>query len=131
MLKHVHIGIRISDIEKSAKFYTELMGCTVVSSVVTPNAKCTFISAGGTLIELVSREGDVPAASEQVHIAFYTDDIYASIEKIRAYGVEFKEDSYPFSLDKPKQIGDNSYIFFFRGPDGELIEICQNAGTGK
>lgn len=131
MLEHVHIGIRVRDIGKSAKFYSELLGCTMVSSVVTPNAKCTFLSAGNTLLELVSKEGKVPEASEQVHLAFSTDDILASIENLRAHGVEFKEDGYPFSLDKPKQIGVNAFIFFFRGPDGELIEICQNAGTGK
>lgn len=131
MFKHVHIGIRVTDTDRSVKFYTEVMGCTQVSDVVTPNARCTFLSAGDTLIELVNKGGAAPRASEQLHLAFLTDNINASIDALLAHGVAFEEDAYPFSLDKPKQIGENSYILFFRGPDGELIEICQNAGTGK
>lgn len=131
MFKHVHVGIRVTNTDRSVKFYTEVMRCSLISDVVTPNARCTFLSAGDTLIELVNKGGVAPCASEQVHLAFLTDDISASINNLSAHGVEFKEGAYPFSLDKPKQIGDNSYIFFFRGPDGELIEVCQNAGTGK
>lgn len=131
MLKHVHIGIRVKDMKDAVDFYTKVMGLSVVSTVVTPNATCTFLSAGDTLIELVYKEDAVPVASEQVHLAFCTEDIFAEVARLKKSGLSFTENSYPFSLDSPKKIGDNSYIFFFRSPNGELIEICQNAGTGK
>lgn len=131
MFRHIHIGMRVADVGKSTKFYTELLNCKLVKNVVTPNAKCTFLSSGDTLIELVGKDGGTPPASEQMHLAFFTDDIFASVKRLLEYGVKLEEEGYPFSKDNPRQIGENSYILFFRGPGGELIEICQNAGTGN
>lgn len=129
MLEHVHIGIRVSDMERSINFYKNIFGLEVLKSTQTPNAQCTFLGMGKTLIELVKREGDVPTASEQCHLAFITEDIFREIKVLKEKGLVFYEDAYPFSKDEPKKIGDDSYIFFFRGPDRELFEICQNAGN--
>lgn len=131
MLEPVHIGIRVSDIERSVAFYTKVFNAKAVKRTQTPNALCTFMRVGEMLIELVKREGDTPLPSEQCHIAFVTDNIFKEVETLKEKGLVFAENSYPFSKDIPKQIGENSYIFFFRGPDGELFEICQNAGTAS
>lgn len=129
MLEPVHIGIRVSDMNNSIDFYANVLGAEVVKYIQTPNALCTFLRMGERLIELVKRDGDTPQASEQCHVAFLTNDILREIQTLKEKGLVFSENTYPFSGDIPKEIGENAYIFFFRGPDGELFEICQNAGN--
>ena len=38
-----HVGILVSDFERSLKFYTEVMGCKVTSLRERPNAKGAFL----------------------------------------------------------------------------------------
>src|SRR4051794_14396686 len=70
-----HFCIPVSDLERSTKFYTEIMGCRYLSSA--PAAVgFVFLDAGGVSIILVRRKVPVPNPEPDhngVHHAFMFD----------------------------------------------------------
>ena len=70
-----HFSIPVSDVDKSTKFYTEIVGCKFLS--VLPNKSITFLDAGGVCVLLIKRPAPInkPALemSDGVHHAFMVD----------------------------------------------------------
>jgi len=67
-----HFSIPVSDVEKSTKFYTEIVGCKFLSA--RPDKKITFLDAGGVCVLLIKRPAPINRAplegSDGVHHAF-------------------------------------------------------------
>ena len=67
-----HFSIPVSDVDKSAKFYTEIVGCKFLSA--RPDKKITFLDAGGVCLLLIKRPAPINKAplemSDGVHHAF-------------------------------------------------------------
>ncbi len=125
-----HFSIPVSDVDRSIKFYTEVVGCKLLSSL--PNGKITFLDAGGVCVLLIKRPAPIqkgPAEmSDGVHHAFIVDaSAYeAAKESLRSKGVEifFEEDRRGGTIDGPR--------FYFRDPDGtplEIINLTHYTGT--
>ena len=116
-----HFSIPVSDVDKSTKFYTEILGCKFLSAL--PNQKITFLDAGGVCVLLIKRTAPIqkgPAEmSDGVHHAFMVDaDAYeAAKNSLQSKGVEifFEEDRRGGTIDGPR--------FYFRDPDGTPLEI--------
>lgn len=125
MIPMLHTGLRVHSIEETKKFYKEIFGLEVAQEYTTPTAKCAFLKAGSTIIELVEKNEPLPAPSELIHLAFKADDIHRVVENLKAYGIRLDKDSYPYSLDKPIARNEG-FMFFFNGPNGETIELCEN-----
>src|SRR3954464_10396901 len=90
-------SIPVSDVAKSTRFYTEVVGCSHLST--TPNEQMVFLDAAGTCLILVKRNAPinpVPDNHGGVHHAFAVahDEYAAALEHLRAHGVEitFEED---------------------------------------
>src|SRR5262245_6107403 len=116
-----HFSIPVSDVDKSVKFYTEVVGCKLL--FMQPNKSITFLDAGGICILLIKRPAPIqkgPAEmSDGVHHAFMIDaDQYeAAKQSLRDKGVEifFEEDRRGGTIDGPR--------FYFRDPDGTPLEF--------
>lgn len=121
LLKKVeHIGIMVSDLERSIKWYTDVLGLSLRRRVrLGDTVELAFLTLGGTAeIELVWRAGAARAGDGQVsHLAFTVDDVAAAMEHLRSRGVELLSDA---PGDRP-ELG--ARIAFFRGPDGEMLEL--------
>jgi catechol 2,3-dioxygenase-like lactoylglutathione lyase family enzyme len=117
-----HFSIPVSDVDRSTKFYTEVVGCRLLSQL--PNQKITFLDAGGGVcLLLIKRPAPIQKGaaemSDGVHHAFMVDaDAYqAAKDSLRAKGVDifFEEDRRGGTIDGPR--------FYFRDPDGTPLEI--------
>ena len=126
MLKMLHTGLRVRSMEETKNFYSSIFGLEVCMEYTTQTAKCAFLNAGGSFIELVERnEEEIPAPSELIHIAFRVDDIKKYIGTLKKHGITFENGDYPYNYDQPRPVRDG-YIFFFKGPNNETIELCEN-----
>lgn len=113
-----HFSIPVSDVAKSTRFYTGVVGCRHLST--TPNGQMAFLDAAGTCVILVKREppiNPVPGNHGGVHHAFAVADYPAALEHLRASGVEitFEEDRQGGVLNGPR--------VYFHDPDGTVLEF--------
>jgi catechol 2,3-dioxygenase-like lactoylglutathione lyase family enzyme len=124
-----HFSIPVSDIAKSSRFYTEIVGCRHLST--TPNGQMVFLDAAGTCLILVKGDrpiNPVPHDHGGVHHAFAIahDDYAAALDHLRGHGVEitFEEDRQAGVLNGPRA--------YFHDPDGtvlEFIDLTSYAGS--
>jgi catechol 2,3-dioxygenase-like lactoylglutathione lyase family enzyme len=115
-----HFSIPVSDVERSRRFYTDVVGCRHLS--ITPNGQMVFLDAAGTCLILVKRDAPinpVPDSHGGVHHAFaVAHGAYnAALDHLRASGVEitFEEDRQGGVLNGPRA--------YFRDPDGTVLEF--------
>ena len=116
-----HFSIPVSDVDRSIKFYTEVVGCKFLSSL--PNKSITFLDAGGICVLLIKRDAPIQKGaaemSDGVHHAFMIDgDQYeAAKQSLKTKGVDifFEEDRRGGTIDGPR--------FYFRDPDGTPLEF--------
>lgn len=112
-----HFSIPVSDVMGSAKFYTEVVGCTFI----TGNKKHAFLDAGGTCLLLCEQTPPInkPGDLDNVHHAFAVDpaqfpDIEAHLARHNVEIIE-REDREGGTVNGPR--------FYFRDPDGTRLEF--------
>jgi lactoylglutathione lyase len=121
-----HIGVFVEDIDRSIKFYTEVLGFELYEKAEVPEdggvTICAFIRNGSCVVELVQKPGAQPRTDGPVdHIAMAVDDVDAVMAHLKKHGIVFETDG-PVHLP---MIFDGVRFACFRGPDGEHLEICQ------
>lgn len=115
-----HFSIPVSDLGKSTKFYSDVVGCKLINS---DGKKHSFMDAGGTCILLCAE--DAPINSEDgkdlVHHAFMiTEEALATArEHLEAHGAEvlYEEDREGGTVNGPR--------VYFRDPDGTRLEFIK------
>ena len=123
----VHFSIPVSDIAKSTRFYTEIVGCRHLATV--GGGTMSFLDAAGTCLILVKREPPINAHPEDhggVHHSFAVADYKAALDHLRRNGVaiSFEEDRQGGVVNGPRA--------YFHDPDGtvlEFIELTSYAGA--
>jgi lactoylglutathione lyase len=122
-MQFIYTGIRVKDLKRSIKFYTETMEMKEV--------RRGKMEAGGIWVELKSEESDHPlelnyyppeskhyekyvSGSELDHLAFSCDDVRKCFQKAIAGGAT--------SAIEPWDEG-RSTLAFVRDPDGIWIEL--------
>jgi len=115
-----HFSIPVSDLAKSTRFYTDLVGMKHLFT--TPNKKLAFLDAGGVCVILVSHDAPINPTlddSEGVHHSFILDseDYKPALDHLRKNGVEvfFEEDRQGGVINGPRA--------YFRDPDGTALEF--------
>jgi catechol 2,3-dioxygenase-like lactoylglutathione lyase family enzyme len=116
-----HFSIPVSDVDRSVKFYTEIVGCKFLNQ--TSDKGITFLDAGGVCVLLIKRPAPIvtgpPEMSNGVHHAFMIDatEYQVAVQGLRAKGVEifFEEDRRGGTIDGPRA--------YFRDPDGTALEF--------
>lgn len=140
-----HIGITVSDFERSLDFYTRVLGFELVfrssasgeelsQAVGVPGADLlvAFLRVGSDYLELlhylapggvqVSAHPNDPAAT---HIAFRVDDMAATLDRLKAENVPFV--SAPLPIGEGPLAG--STFVYFHDPDGVTLELF-SPGSG-
>jgi methylmalonyl-CoA/ethylmalonyl-CoA epimerase len=125
-----HIGIAVENMKESAQLFDKLLGREIykIESVASEQVQTAFYRTGESKIELVASESEENAISKYLtkkgpgihHIAFEVDDIYETMEEMKAKGFQLLSDS-------PKKGADNKLVVFLhpKTTNGVLVEFCQ------
>ena len=120
-----HIGLVVSDLDRSVAFY-ETLGFAVESSLVpAPGRSLTFMRSGDFRLELFWYQEPPPTLPETPghpigfrHFALMTDDLDAVVAELKAMG----------TVPQDAEIRDvmGTYrLLFLNDPDGIEIELSQ------
>ncbi len=123
-MRILHTMLRVGSLQQSVRFYTEVLGMSLLRKTDYPDGKFTnvFIGYGDekeqTVIELTHNwETDhYDIGSGYGHIALEVDDVYQATEEIRARGGKIIRDAGPMNAG-------STIIAFVEDPDGYQIEL--------
>ena len=131
-----HIGILVSDFERSFKFYTEVMGCKVTRRMTREDGSQTaflrfeqdhhnFVM--GTAPKGVDVDGGDPTHRLVQQIAFQVNDREEwlnAIAHVRSKGVEFIKEPFIHGPESGGSIEESgSRSCYFLDPDGNRLEL--------
>jgi len=128
-----HVAIRAVDWDASVRFYRDVLGFTEKIRWGAGDNRAVMLDTGdGNYIEIFAgRKATLPADSVEppiLHLAIRTNNIDADIERIRAAGMTITHE--PKDVEIPSTPGPTPIrLAFFKGPDGEIIELFQNELT--
>ena len=124
----LHTMLRVGNLERSIKFYTEVMGMNLLRTTERPEQKYSLAFVGfeqGNIsgqaeIELTYNHGveSYDMGTAYGHIAIGVRDIYKICEDIRVAGGTITREAGPVK-------GGNTLIAFIQDPDGYKIELIQ------
>jgi glyoxylase I family protein len=124
-----HLSIKVKDLEKSIKFYTEVLGFVLKASWGKPPKRTVLLDTGdGNYFEISQREQNQEWGEGIFrHIALRANDTNSAIKIAKKAGAEVTIEPRDVTLKNDPPIPVR--IAFFKGPDGELIELFQNEQT--
>ena len=130
-----HVSIRVRDIERSLELYRDVLGVPVRAAFDLHGNRFAMLEAGsGRYLELVETGADPRQLADTDvfwHFALRSRDLERSLEAVRASGCEITRPIMPLEL--VNRIGDRPFpvrVAFFRGPDGEEVELIEGR-TGQ
>ncbi|MHB1445224.1 MAG: VOC family protein [Acidimicrobiales bacterium] len=128
-----HIGLCVSDIDRSRRFYVEGLGFEFLNGIDVPDSpadrllrleppldlRAEYLAKDGFVLELMhfDREANPPAAARVMnepgltHLSFSVDDVSAVANRLEALGAEVLRET---------DVGGG---IFLRDLDGQLIEL--------
>lgn len=120
-----HIAIICSDYERSKKFYTEILGLTIMQEIyreARQSYKLDLAINGHYVLELFSfpnppARPSRPEATGLRHLAFRVSNVEATVQALQAKGIEIE----PIRIDEYTQ----KKFTFFADPDGLPIELYE------
>lgn len=122
IVKAEHIGIMVNDLGRSVEFYRKVLGLSLIEKRDLPHAKLAFLKVGDTELELIEGAKGYEEADGIVnHLAFAVEDLDAVLAHLKQQEVSLIDES-------PREIWDGCRIAFFRGPDGEKLELFERPG---
>lgn len=127
-MRILHTMIRVGDLQRSIRFYTEVMGMALLRTSDRPEQKYSlaFVGYGDErtqpVLELTYNYGvdhyDLGAGFG--HIAIAVDNAAAACDRIRAAGGVVTREAGPVK-------GGTSVIAFVQDPDGYKIELIERS----
>ena len=128
--KLLHTRYRLNDLERTVKFYKEILGLEEVRRHKSPRgSELAFMKASGSeeLIELCyfPNSGPVQVQPDLTHLAFEVESLEEFGRHLAAHGLKYS--------DGPTMKDDGGGIAFIDAPEGYEIELIQRGkkpGTG-
>lgn len=121
-----HIAINTVDIEESVRFYSEVMGLTLLKRVPNGDNTLVYLKINETsTIELFDHKKEIryhehpENASGTAHIALSVGNIQKWNEHLKKHNVEFT-----LPLCALEHLGKN--VLLFKDPNGVVIELCED-----
>jgi catechol 2,3-dioxygenase-like lactoylglutathione lyase family enzyme len=135
-----HIGLCVHDIDRSRRFYEELLGFEYESEIAPPDdltgrllqlepplgLRAVYLRKDGLLLELLAydprrrprreRPMDEPGLT---HVSIGAEDPRRLLDRVEALGGTVVADT------------DIGVAVFIRDPDGQLIELLETKGAGR
>jgi lactoylglutathione lyase len=120
--KLLHTRMRVSNMDQTINFYTNVLGLEVLERKVSPRGShLAFLKVPNSeeLIELCSfpSSGPVTVQEDLVHLAFQVESLDETIASLNAEGVKV--------TDGPTQTSSGSRFIFIDAPDGYEVELIE------
>lgn len=123
-MRILHTMLRVTNLDRSLSFYTEVLGMSLLRKSEYPEGKFTLAFLGyGTESENTALEltynWDVDSydmGSAYGHIAIEVEDVYRATDQIRRLGGKVLRDAGPMNAGA-------TIISFIEDPDGYPIEL--------
>ena len=144
-----HVGITVSDVDRSLTFYRDALGLRLVADGTMSDLELADLlgldsvtlriaeldSGDGRIVELIQyvvpkgRRMDYESSdSATTHIAFTVDDLAAVRDRLAGAGATMVS-RQPITINEPGGSFDGSICFYVRDPDGVIVELVQRAQT--
>jgi len=125
-MRMLHTMLRVGELDRSLKFYTEVLGMKVLRRKDYPDGKFTlaFVGYGDesetAVIELTHNWGveKYDLGNAYGHIAVEVDDAYKACEEVKKRGGKVTREAGPMKHG-------TTVIAFVEDPDGYKIEFIQ------
>lgn len=125
-MRILHTMLRVRNLERSMKFYSEVMGMKLLRTTDRPEQKYSLAFVGygpedaHAVIELTYNHGvyKYDMGNAFGHIAIEVPDAYKACEAVRAKGGVVSREAGPVK-------GGSTVIAFVEDPDGYKIELIQ------
>ena len=135
-----HVGIYVTDREKAIEFYEKVLDFKLLYRVdnESDGLLIAMLQLGNCFIEILeppkevgvlppqcARENIIPSPSATPnHVAITVTDIEKAMEKVSSFGYEF-ENRMAYDVPNFGGMDLDLKVAFFRGPNGERIELFQ------
>jgi len=121
-MKWDHCGIRAADLERSLRFYTDVLGLELLEVVTVLDQPFYFVGNDTVRIEIEqANPAQIAAATGPqaglYHLAFEVDDLEGAAARLRDAGAQF--------LLPPSQFREDRKIAFILDPDGVAVQLIQ------
>jgi lactoylglutathione lyase len=125
-MRLLHTMLRVGNLDRSVKFYTDVLGMSLLRTTDRPEQKYSLAFVGygseaeNAVLELTFNYGveQYEMGTAYGHIAIEVPDVYAACERIAAAGGKITRPAGPVK-------GGTTVIAFVEDPDGYKIELIQ------
>ena len=125
-MRLLHTMLRVGNLERSIKFYTEVLGMELLRQKDYPDGKFTLAFLGygdekhNTALELTYNwdTDSYDLGKGFGHLAIEVDDVYLAADRIRAHGGKIIREPGPMNAG-------TTLLAFVADPDGYEIELLQ------
>jgi len=126
--KLLHTRYRVNDLEKTVKFYREILGLQEVKRHKSPRgSELVFLKAPDSeeLIEICHLPGSesVKVQPDLTHLAFEVDSLVEFEKHIARFGLKYS--------DGPTQTSTGTVLAFIDAPEGYEIELIQKPAADE
>ncbi|MBY4678989.1 lactoylglutathione lyase [Marinobacterium arenosum] len=123
-MRILHTMLRVTDLQRSIAFYTDILGMELLRSKDYPDGRFTLAFLGygkeseHTALELTHNwdTDQYDLGNAYGHIAIEVDDVYQACEAIKAKGGEVVREAGPMKHS-------TTVLAFVKDPDGYMIEL--------
>ncbi len=144
-----HINIVVSDLDRSVRFYTELLGFLILRQAhlqgawiekivglknVSADVVYIIAPAGEPRIELLQykapagmivAENSLANTTGLRHIALRVDDIHALSKKLKQAGIRLLSEPVTVPSDAVRHDAGQKTLLYFTDPDGVILELAE------
>jgi catechol 2,3-dioxygenase-like lactoylglutathione lyase family enzyme len=114
-----HVALRVADVERSKKFYTEVFGMRVVWQ---PDPDNAYLSSGSDNLALHREPGVDSGAVQQLdHIGFFVAEL-TQLEQDFTWAQQ-----HGLDIVRPlRRHRDGTHSFYIKDPDGVVIQMIHD-----
>jgi lactoylglutathione lyase len=125
-MRMLHTMLRVGDLDRAVKFYTEVLGMRLLRTTDRPDQKYSLAFVGyddeerTAVLELTYNYGvdKYEMGTAYGHVAIAVPDAYKACEEVRKRGGTVTREAGPVK-------GGTTVIAFVQDPDGYKIELIQ------
>ena len=128
-MRILHTMLRVGDLQRSVKFYTEVLGMKLLRTTERPEQKYSLAFVGydtedrASVLELTYNHGveRYEPGTAFGHVAIEMPDVAGACDKVRQAGGRVTREAGPVK-------GGTTVIAFVEDPDGYKIEFIERKG---